>query len=134
VSDINEARKEFYHSLQVKFTLDNQQVVDQSDVVIICVKPQVVSEVLKPIKIDQNKVVISICAGTPIKVFTSICGDHLRVIRVMPNTPMLVQQVCHAYRNNAQPLHRTCSDSVCCARARVGLSETRRHNDTATSN
>jgi pyrroline-5-carboxylate reductase len=58
-----------------------------ADVVILAVKPQDFSEILKEIKnyID-DKLIISIAAGIPTKYIEKVLGK-VRVIRVMPNLP-----------------------------------------------
>jgi pyrroline-5-carboxylate reductase len=55
--------------------------------------PQVMANVLEEIKeaINKNHVVISIAAGIRINTIEAILGDSVPVIRVMPNTPALVQ-------------------------------------------
>ena len=59
-----------------------------SEIVILCIKPQLFNEVSRKLKgsIDPKKIVISILAGTRLD---KIC-DYLKIdnaIRVMPNTP-----------------------------------------------
>ena len=43
-------------------TLNNNEVVERSDIIFIAVKPQVIDDVLKEIK-DTDKLIISIAAG-----------------------------------------------------------------------
>lgn len=72
-------------------------VVKDSDIIILAVKPKHVEDVLTGIKDNtRGKLIISIAAG----VTTSFIEKHLeyaRVIRVMPNTLVLVQQMAAAY-------------------------------------
>lgn len=71
---------------------DNSEVVKRSDIIIIAVKPQIIDEVLDEITqvTSDNKLFVSIAAGIRL----SYLCDRLKtpkVIRVMPNTPALVQ-------------------------------------------
>ena len=67
--------------------------VNRADYIILSVKPQNVKEVITDIKNTDysNKVFISICAGTPISLIESVLPDA-KVVRTMPNTPLLIGQ------------------------------------------
>ncbi|HQW54444.1 MAG TPA: pyrroline-5-carboxylate reductase, partial [Acinetobacter sp.] len=60
------------------------------------VKPQVLATVLQPLKgLLSNKLVISIVAGAEIQTISDLIGGSERIVRVMPNTPALVQTGAH---------------------------------------
>lgn len=83
-----------------KITKSNIEAVQNSDVVILSVKPQVMSTLLKEIKdavTTSPHLVISIAAGITIDTITKQLGNDTRVIRVMPNTPCLVGQTAAAF-------------------------------------
>ena len=70
----------------------NQAVVENSDSVLLCVKPQ---DALKTVqafsKNGENQcLLISIAAGTLIQDLESASNGRHRVVRVMPNTPALI--------------------------------------------
>ncbi len=72
---------------------DNMTVVEQVDVVVLAVKPQVMSQVLEPLaEVVQNSqpLIVSVAAGIPIDLIQSWVGIAAAVVRVMPNTPALV--------------------------------------------
>jgi len=69
----------------------NKEVVDDSDIIFIAVKPQVIDSVLDEIK-DTDKLIISIAAGIKINKLESKL-KNARIVRVMPNTPCLVGQM-----------------------------------------
>ena len=72
---------------------DNSDIVTQSDVLVLAVKPQVIEEVLTPLSslFDAHKpLVISVAAGIPISSIETWANTNLAVIRVMPNTPALI--------------------------------------------
>ena len=71
-----------------------EEVIFNSKYIIICVKPNIVQNVLNSIKniINGEKVIISIAVGIPIRKYTSILGNNAKIVRTMPNTPALVGQ------------------------------------------
>lgn len=73
-------------------TLSNEEVVEKSDVIILAVKPNIVKIALETCKskFDENKILISIVAGVPIKTYKDILGSDRKIIRTMPNTPLQV--------------------------------------------
>jgi pyrroline-5-carboxylate reductase len=78
----------------IKGSANNQALVHDCTIVVIAVKPQVIREVLEEIKEDirDDHLVISIAAGIPIKMIQASIGPGIPVIRVMPNTPALIQK------------------------------------------
>ena len=72
----------------------NRTLVRDCAVIVLSVKPQVIREVLEELKEDfkNDHLVISIAAGIPIKMIQAIIGSSIPVIRVMPNTPALIQK------------------------------------------
>ncbi|MBU0678319.1 MAG: pyrroline-5-carboxylate reductase [Verrucomicrobia bacterium] len=93
VTDIAEARLAiFREKFGVGTETDNRKAVDGKDIVVLAVKPQVMTEVLDELRgaIGEKTLVISIAAGLRSTVFESALGDRIRLVRVMPNTPALV--------------------------------------------
>ena len=94
VSDKNEealnSLKENYH---VSTTIDNLEVVKNSNIILLAVKPFVLRDVLNEIKdfVQKDTLILSIAAGISIKTIQEILGD-VAVIRIMPNTPALVNE------------------------------------------
>ncbi len=79
--------------LGIDVLTDNRLLTIDSDVIFIATKPNYVSQVLEEIKdeITPEKLVVSIAAGVCTEKIEKIIGQR-RVIRVMPNTPALVQE------------------------------------------
>ena len=75
----------------IKTVFDNNQLVQECDVIVICTKPFVMKEVLEGIKnsVNTGKLVISIVAGVTTEKMEEILGA-IPVVRVMPNTPALL--------------------------------------------
>lgn len=93
-SDVSAERRQFIaESLKIRTTENNQEVVSSSEVVVLCVKPQQTDDVLKQIAAvfrPEHHVLASICAGVPTSRLEKFLPSGARVVRVMPNTPMLV--------------------------------------------
>ena len=71
----------------IKSMTDNSSAVSQADVVVLSVKPQRLSEVMKGLKgIRSEALVLSIIAGASIKKISTGL-KHKAVVRSMPNTP-----------------------------------------------
>ncbi|KAJ4706265.1 Pyrroline-5-carboxylate reductase [Melia azedarach] len=90
-SHSNPSRRTVFESVGVKLVPNNNAVVEESDVVIFSVKPQVVKDVamqLRPL-FSQKKLLVSVAAGVKLKDLQEWTG-HSRFIRVMPNTPSAV--------------------------------------------
>jgi pyrroline-5-carboxylate reductase len=73
---------------------DNARCVREADVVILAVKPQIMTPVLREVlpALTNRPLVISLAAGVSTPTIQSVLGKYPRLIRVMPNTPALVLQ------------------------------------------
>ncbi len=95
VSDPIEQIRELLLEKELNFTGDNAVAIQHADVVILAVKAQALSNVLKPLHGRfENKLIISIVAGAEVESIRHLTGAE-RVVRVMPNTPALVQTGAH---------------------------------------
>ncbi len=79
--------------LGITVLTDNRMLAIDSDVIFIATKPNYVAQVLEEIKdeLTDDKLIVSIAAGVSTEKIQKIIGTK-RVIRVMPNTPALVQE------------------------------------------
>ncbi len=67
-----------------------RDLIDFSDIIFLAVKPNVMSAVLGDIKQHLGgKAVVSIAAGWSLDMIRAIIGDDKKVLRIMPNTPLL---------------------------------------------
>ncbi len=99
VSDISEERLSFLkETFQVNTTQNNLDVAKKCNVLILAVKPQVIEQVLSELskKVGSKHLVISIAAGITIERLEAGLKSGCRVIRVMPNTPALIQEAASA--------------------------------------
>jgi pyrroline-5-carboxylate reductase len=76
----------------IRTTSDNAELIRKSDVVVLAVKPQIMTSVLRDVAsaVDLTKLVISLAAGVPTVTLRAHLPRAGRLIRVMPNTPALV--------------------------------------------
>jgi pyrroline-5-carboxylate reductase len=74
--------------------VDNLTAVAEADVLAIAVKPQDAAGLLADIgaKVPGDKLVISLCAGLPTSFFARRLPDGVPIVRVMTNTPALVDE------------------------------------------
>jgi pyrroline-5-carboxylate reductase len=91
VSDPQVQRQNFLATqYQVNVTADNQVVVDDADVLLLAIKPQVFDAVVAPLRLERSdQLVVSILAGVPLQRLEK-AFPHQPVIRAMPNTPSTV--------------------------------------------
>ncbi len=70
----------------------NSEVVRQCSHIVFAIKPQVCSEVLPEIApdFDESKMLVSILAGVSTRTLEESLKGNPRVVRAMPNTPVLV--------------------------------------------
>ena len=86
-------RKELTNDFGVTALADNVAAVNESDIVIFAVKPQVMKTAVLPLAeglSEKKPLLISIAAGIPISSLESWAGNDLAMIRAMPNTPALI--------------------------------------------
>jgi pyrroline-5-carboxylate reductase len=78
----------------IKKASSNRHLCSQCDPILLCVKPQSMKEVIEEISesLDASKLLISIAAGVPLYVIEAYARKQLRLIRVMPNIAVLVQE------------------------------------------
>lgn len=92
-ADVSETAREAFTSETGADSLEtNLDVVKQSEVVVLAVKPHIVESVLGEISggVDAERLLVSIAAGVPIARLSAGLPAGCRIVRVMPNTPCLV--------------------------------------------
>lgn len=78
--------------LAIDASTDNRAATRDADVVLLCVKPQTVTDVLQAIRpeLGPEKLVISVAASVPTQYIEQHLGAEIPVVRAMPNTPCAV--------------------------------------------
>ncbi|MBT8040383.1 MAG: pyrroline-5-carboxylate reductase [Xanthomonadales bacterium] len=93
VSDPNpEAREHLESTFKVTTFADSREAVEGADVVLLAIKPQIMSTVLDQLKdrVKPGQLVLSIAAGTTMNLIHEYLGQDMDVVRSMPNTPALI--------------------------------------------
>lgn len=94
VSDVNpDTLKALADKLKVNVSENNDTVIDECDVVVMAVKPQIMSTVAQQAgaQVRQKKpLVVSIAAGITQSSLSRWLGEETAIVRCMPNTPALV--------------------------------------------
>jgi pyrroline-5-carboxylate reductase len=90
-SDLARARTE---NPSISIGTDNLQAVRGADVVLLCVKPHQVQQVLEEVRkiATPEQVFISVAASVPTDFLEKALGGTIPVIRAMPNTPCIVRK------------------------------------------
>ncbi len=88
-----ERRRELEASYRVRTTASNREVVEGCDIIFLAIKPQNFDAVVGEIadSVTEEKTVVSIAAGIPLAYLEARLSTK-QLIRVMPNTPALVQE------------------------------------------
>ncbi|TWT77806.1 Pyrroline-5-carboxylate reductase [Posidoniimonas polymericola] len=76
----------------VETTKSNTAVAEQSDLLILSIKPQVMATVLPEIRsaVRPQTLVVSVAAGVTLEHLAKAFKRGVRLVRVMPNTPCLI--------------------------------------------
>ncbi len=95
VADPDQKRRDLLEGLGIQVFEQAEAMVPDCDIIVLAVKPQVMGLVLENIQphLNDNHLLISIAAGVSLTYIENHIGDsNCRIIRVMPNTPALVQE------------------------------------------
>lgn len=78
--------------LHIPVSTDNLAAVHNADIIFVCVKPQVVQEVMEQIRPQMNprQLIISVAASVPTSQIEKALQLEVPVIRAMPNTPCVL--------------------------------------------
>lgn len=92
LTDIRPARLNELKNEYGVTTSTNNSVVQDAEIVVLAIKPQVLNDVLREIAptLREETLLISVVAGIPCKKIEAALEGERRVVRVMPNTPSLV--------------------------------------------
>lgn len=102
--------------LKIKVVTDNQKLIQESDVVVLCVKPHQVEEILRTYQSEfsKDKLLISICASITTSQLALWSGKKAAIVRAMPNTPALIGEGMTVYCSgpNAQAKHLDIAETI----------------------
>jgi pyrroline-5-carboxylate reductase len=91
-SDPSEGRRALFASLGVTVSAHNRDTAGRVRTLILSCKPQQMKDVLGEISpvISSETLLVSIAAGVSTEVIARHLGKPVRVVRVMPNTPLMM--------------------------------------------
>ncbi len=95
---VSDTRRQAVESLvkkyKVKGAADNTEAVQGSEIIVLCVKPDCVGDVIKKLgrKLNRGKLIISIAAGVQLNSLVSCLPKGARIVRAMPNMAAMVGQ------------------------------------------
>ena len=128
VSDPSEeARNRLQTTYQVEPFADSVAAIAGADIIVLAVKPQVMTRVLDQLAghTEPRQLVLSIAAGTSLATITKALGKDQAVIRSMPNTTALIGHgisgVCPG--KNCKPQHIEQAEKILTATGEVVLIE-----------
>ncbi len=84
---------------QVRTVSTNEQLIDESDLVILGVKPQDLDQAIEPIAsaFHNEHTVMSLAAGVSLDSLQKLIPNTKKILRVMPNTAAKIKQSVIAY-------------------------------------
>ncbi|WP_018933871.1 pyrroline-5-carboxylate reductase [Gracilibacillus lacisalsi] len=94
----NHSNKERLTELENKYSIRTSQskkeVVSQSDIIILAMKPKDIQPAITEIKqyLSESKIVVSLLAGISTRYMEQLIGLRNAVVRVMPNTSAMIGQ------------------------------------------
>lgn len=90
IFDLNMIKcEELSRQYGVKISKNEKDIVKNSDIIVLAIKPNIYSHVLSLIEkeISNEKIILTIAAGFSIQQVQEIIGKNKKVVRTMPNTP-----------------------------------------------
>lgn len=102
VSDVRpEALEAFAAATGAATTTDNQRVIDESETILLALKPQILPVALEPLRLRPGQLIISIAAGVSLARLGSLLDSEQPIVRVMPNILATVGAAASGYAGNA---------------------------------
>jgi pyrroline-5-carboxylate reductase len=89
-----ERAEELHRRYGIRATTRNREAVAASDILVLCVKPQAMLEVLQEIRseLKARHLVVSVAASVGTRYIEKHLGSKTAVIRTMPNTPCMLRE------------------------------------------
>ena len=122
VTDIDTKKADEFAKIGAQVRNSAAEIANEADVVILAVKPQVYGVVLSNLSEYTKPLYVSIAAGINIDYIKGFFNTPVRVIRVMPNTPALINEGMTVI-STAQPATDDDLATVCEIFKSVGLIE-----------
>lgn len=113
----SKALKNLSEHFNVHTSTDNKSIAALADVIVLCVKPQVVPAVLEELAEiiqDRQLLVISIAAGVKVEFIQNKLGFSCAIVRCMPNIAAMVRSAATGLfaNNQASEIQREISETL----------------------
>lgn len=81
-----------HNQTHITMAKDNIEAVRKADYIFLCVEPKMFKTVAREIgdAVTQDKLIISVAASVSMQELHELFSPHRRILRIMPNTPILV--------------------------------------------
>ena len=92
ITDRSGKAKALAEALSISYG-DNETVATECDRIFLCVKPQMMADVLRPLQgilTERKPLLITMAAGLSLAKIEDMAGTALPILRIMPNTPVAV--------------------------------------------
>lgn len=79
----------------VNAATSNEEVINKCDAVVLSVKPQILQEVVTPLKAEiqtKRPLIISVAAGIHCETLSRWLGGNIPLVRAMPNMPSVIRE------------------------------------------
>lgn len=78
--------------LGINISSDNKKVAEESEMLVLAVKPQFYESVIKEISpvVAENTIIITIAPAQSLEKMGKLFGKDVKIVRTMPNTPAMV--------------------------------------------
>ena len=113
-SDLNTDKlSSLSHELKIAAVVNNRELVSRASIILVALKPNVILSVLSDISthLSEPKWCISIAAGVSTGAIEDALQKDLPVVRVMPNTPAMVNEgmaaICPGKHASKEHIQRT---------------------------
>jgi len=114
-ADPSEEQRAKAREIGISTEADNAAAINEADIIVVAVKPQIAGQVLKALNsVQSGQLVISVAAGISLGSLQAWLPSGQPIVRCMPNTPALVGAGMTAlYANkDVQKEHRAAAERV----------------------
>lgn len=91
------------NTYQINILNDEIEIVDKCDIIFLAIKPNVYFDVIDKIKdsVDGTKILVAMAPGITMEdILEETNNRNIKIVRTMPNLPLMVHEGCIAYAFN----------------------------------
>lgn len=89
---LEESTKRAAKEFGIRIAVNNKKLVEESEIIVLAVKPQYYEGVISEIKatVKDEQIIVTIAPGKTLSWLSEQFGKKVKLVRTMPNTPALV--------------------------------------------